>query len=168
VEANLLLDLSGYSDYANQMVLAEASKLDQTDLRRQVTPSHGSVWNLLLHMLVVESFYLHAAQGRNGESDNSSPISLPDVTLAWDLLASERRAYIASLVSGELGQATPFELGGSTLTLPRYQLLLQGITHSQHHRGELSVVMTELGYPLPTLDCIIFFVRESGQTWPYE
>jgi uncharacterized damage-inducible protein DinB len=39
--------------------------------------------------------------------------------------------------------------------------------HSTHHRGELSIVLTELGYPLPTLDIIVHFAEQSGQAWPW-
>jgi uncharacterized damage-inducible protein DinB len=45
-------------------------------------------------------------------------------------------------------------------------LMLQSLIHSVHHRGELSIVMTGLGHPLPTLDIILHFARESGQPWP--
>jgi len=51
------------------------------------------------------------------------------------------------------------------LTLPRWQMLAQSLLQSIHHRGELSIVMTQLGYPLPTLDPIIQFIKESGQVW---
>jgi uncharacterized damage-inducible protein DinB len=45
-------------------------------------------------------------------------------------------------------------------------LLAQAFVHSTHHRGELSIVLSHLGHPLPTLDIIIPFVTWSGQKWP--
>jgi uncharacterized damage-inducible protein DinB len=59
-------------------------------------------------------------------------------------------------------------MGGQTLRLPVWQLLIQGFLSSTHHRGELSIVLTQLGHPLPTLDIIIHFVEQSGQTWPWK
>lgn len=40
-------------------------------------------------------------------------------------------------------------------------------TVSFHHRGELSVVCTGLGYPLPTMDIILHFINQSGQSSPF-
>nr|MBP9041735.1 hypothetical protein [Anaerolineaceae bacterium] len=57
------------------------------------------------------------------------------------------------------------QIGAGRFTLPRWQLLAQSLIHSIHHRGELSIVMTELGYPLPTLDPILKYVNDSGQVW---
>jgi len=49
--------------------------------------------------------------------------------------------------------------------LARWQMLTQSLIHSVHHHGELSIVMTGLGYPLPTLDPILKYIRDSGQVW---
>ncbi|UCC76110.1 MAG: hypothetical protein JSW37_11425, partial [Anaerolineales bacterium] len=41
------------------------------------------------------------------------------------------------------------------------------VIHSVHHRGELSVVCTGLGYPLSTMDIILHFINQSGQSSPF-
>ncbi len=65
----------------------------------------------------------------------------------------------------ELEEEITVNLGRGEVTLPRWQFLSQSLLHSFHHRGELSIVMTQLGYPLPTLDPILKYIRDSGQPW---
>lgn len=43
---------------------------------------------------------------------------------------------------------------------------MQAFVQSTHPRGELSIVLSQLGQSLPTLDIIIPFVTDSGQVWP--
>ena len=45
-------------------------------------------------------------------------------------------------------------------------LLALYIYNSIHRRGELSIVLSGLGHPLPTLDIILHFFAQSGQEWP--
>jgi uncharacterized damage-inducible protein DinB len=67
----------------------------------------------------------------------------------------------------EIQERVKMKIGSGMVELPRCQFLAQSLLASIHHRGELSIVMTGLGYPLPTLDPIIQFVQESGQEWPF-
>jgi uncharacterized damage-inducible protein DinB len=50
--------------------------------------------------------------------------------------------------------------------LPLWLLLMQAFVHSTLHRGELSIVLSNFGHPLPTLDIIIPFIEWNGQIWP--
>jgi uncharacterized damage-inducible protein DinB len=165
---NTLLSLCKYSDYANQLLLAEANKLSKEELERQSSPSHASVWKLLCHMFYAEFFFFIAPQGREVGPERPDINSMDELNHAWRQMAAQREDYVETLSEQDIAEPVAFPMGPATLTLPRYQLMLQGLLHSHHHRGELSVVMTGLGYPLPTLDSIIYFVRESGQTWPFE
>ncbi|MFN8455860.1 MAG: hypothetical protein U0401_14540 [Anaerolineae bacterium] len=40
--------------------------------------------------------------------------------------------------------------------------------HSAQHRGELSILLSELGHPLLIDDIIVRFTEESGQSWPFK
>jgi len=81
-------------------------------------------------------------------------------------LAQEQSAFIQILADADLRREIDFQIGSQPLHLPLWQMLLQAFVHSTHHRGELSIVLSQLGHPLPTLDIILPFVEWSGQTWP--
>ncbi len=70
-------------------------------------------------------------------------------------------------MDADLDRQVQVTLRGRPFQFPMWQLLSQAFVHSTHHRGELSIVLTELGHPLPTLDIIVHFAKESGQAWPW-
>lgn len=158
-----LLTLCDYNRYANQLVWDVVNRLTVDELTRSISPSHESVQNLLMHMLTVEAVFLARCQG--------VPLDGPELpTLAavidyWSSVEEATQRFLDAQTEDDL-KGEVIALSSRSLRLPRWQLLLQAFMHSAHHRGELSVVLTELGYPLPTLDIIIHFAEQSGQPWP--
>jgi uncharacterized damage-inducible protein DinB len=164
-----LIVLHNYNSYANDLVLKTALVLDEAAFTAQSSPSHGSVQALLMHMLAVEASFVakckgEAPQGRVFEAEEQI---LAEIMDGFSEVADARGAYLDAVSDGELAEAITIQIGGKPLRLARWQLLAQSLLSSAHHRGELSIVMTGLGQPLPTLDPILQFVSESGQEWPF-
>ncbi|PKN98086.1 MAG: hypothetical protein CVU42_13375 [Chloroflexi bacterium HGW-Chloroflexi-4] len=164
-----LLVLHKYNSYANNLVLQTAAEMDETAFTGQSSPSHGSVQALLTHMLTTEFFFLARSEGKpvNPKSAPDKTLSLPEITAAFNQIADERLKYLNWVSEEKLLEIIDIPIGGQPFKLARWQLLTQSLLHSAHHRGELSIVMTGLGHPLPTLDAIIEFIHESGQNWPW-
>lgn len=158
-----LLALYAYNAYANNLVLETAAHLTDDELTRQSSPSHSSVHALLVHMLECEAFFLACCQGQSLE-DLDLP-GVPDIRRRWSSLAQEQREFITLLDENDLACEIPLPSKGGS-HLPLWQLLVQAFVHSTHHRGELSIVLSGLGHPLPTLDIILHFFAQSGQEWP--
>ena len=165
-----LLVLHRYNEYANALMLKTAAEMDEPSLNVQSSPSHGSVLGLLTHMLTTEFFFLARSEGKpvspKGAPDTT--LTLSEITTALAQVAEERGKYLNWATDERLEEVVEIPLGGHPFRLARWQLLAQSLFHSAHHRGELSIVMTGLGHPLPTLDLITQFVNESGQRWPRE
>jgi uncharacterized damage-inducible protein DinB len=159
-----LLTLCGYNVYANQLVWDIASRLSEDELTRPASPSHESVLKMLEHMLTVEAVFL--ARCQDVRIDRPDLPTLADLIRYWAEIEQATQAFIAAQTEDDLKRPV-VALSTQPLQLPIWQLLLQAFTHSTHHRGELSIVLTELGYPLPTLDIIVHFAGRSGQAWPW-
>jgi len=122
---------------------------------------------LLVHMLECEAFFLSCCQGRPFEGlDRAEMSSVTGIQRRWNSLAQEQREVIASLGENDLVREIPLPFGKGHSHLPLWQLLVQAFVHTTHHRGELSIVLSGLGHPLPTLDIILHFFEQSGQEWP--
>jgi uncharacterized damage-inducible protein DinB len=165
-----LIVLHNYNEYANTLLLKTAAQMDETAFLAQSSPSHGTVQALLTHMLTVEFFFLARSEDKpvNPKDAPDKTLSLDEISTAFHQVANERRQYLNWVSEERLLEMVELPLGGQPFKLERWQLLAQSLLHSTHHRGELSIVMTGLGHPLPTLDPIIQFVNESGQHWPWE
>ena len=162
-----LLTLSQYNAYANGLVFDTIARLPPEELQQEASPSHGSVVKLLLHMFAVELFFFTACQNGEGTAGKPArPSTLADLRPAWADLETARLSYLGSCTQADLARQHSIRLGGQMLHYTAAQMLMQSMLHSTHHRGELSIVLTRLGHPLPTLDIILQFTQQSGQVWP--
>ncbi len=162
-----LLSLYSYNAYANKLVLDTTEKLTEKEFVQDSSPSRGSVRGLLTHMLECEAFFLAQCQSRSLELDVVDLSTLVRIREYWSRLEQEQFDFIGSLSEGEILRERSVRLREQPLVFPMWELLAQAVIHSIHHRGELSIVLTELNHPLPTLDIILHFIQESGQNWTW-
>ena len=156
-----------YNVYANNLVLKTAAKMTEEELTLKVSPSHGTVQALLQHIFDCEFYF--ATRCMNIEPDpaldNLCSGPLASLCECFKALNMARENYLAKVSDFELQEDITVNLGQGEYMLPRWQFMAQSLLHSVHHRGELSIVMTGLGYPLPTLDPILKYIHDSGQVW---
>jgi uncharacterized damage-inducible protein DinB len=158
-----LTALYTYNAYANHLVLDGLAQLSEEEFTRESSPSHGSVRRLLLHTLECEAWFLALCQGRQLQDLNLP--TLANIRRYWSDLEREQQAFIALLTENDLARQVTVELRKNPRHLPVWQLLVQAFVHSTHHRAELGILLGQMGHPLPTLDIIIHFIKQSGQTW---
>jgi len=170
LDRSALLVLHQYNDHANGLVLKTAASLDEIAFCSSSSPSHNSVQELLTHMALVEFFFLSQCQGKpvSPREKPSTTLSLDEISVTFSQIANQRKYYLENVAQEKLDGSIEVSIGGKPFTLPRWQWIAQSLVHSTHHRGELSIVMTALGQPLPTLDILLQFVKDSGQEWPWE
>ncbi|MBI9043213.1 MAG: DinB family protein [Anaerolineaceae bacterium] len=153
-----------YNQYANEMVLQVINQMDQDAMVKESSPSHNTVLKLLNHMLDCENFFLSLCSGEKylaEEYDTGGRIST-----AWKGLSKQMLVYLDHISENDLMQIKEMDASGERIFhLPVWQFLTQALYHSHHHRGECSIILTQLGYPLPTMDIILFFLEKSGQKW---
>jgi uncharacterized damage-inducible protein DinB len=161
-----LLSLYDYNAYAVKLVLNTAEKLSEEEFTREFSRSHGSIRKLLQHTMATEAFFLAACQRHTFEFDRDKLDTLEEIRAYWDGLEHRMKTYIRSAHNEELQRPIDVNIRDRFYHLPVWQLLVQAFVHSTHHRGELSLLFSELGQQLPTLDPIIYFAEQSGQPWP--
>jgi uncharacterized damage-inducible protein DinB len=154
-----------YNTYANHLALDGLAQLSEGEFTREPSPSHGSIRGLVLHMLRCEAGFLAACQERPFEAPDLP--TLADIRRYWTELEREQQDYISTLSESALARDLTIELRDQPFHFPVWQLLLQAFVHSTHHRAELGILLGEIGHPLPTLDIIIHFAKQSGQSWPW-
>lgn len=161
--------LARHNAHANSILLREVSQLGTDVLQTARSPSRDSAYQLLVHLLVAEDNYLSQVRGvertlRLQGADSLEQL-LP-VATEHTLLMLE---YVSALTDDDLEREISFQFSnGSQLRFAAWQLLTQALMHSNQHRGELSVLLSELGHPLPIDDIIVRFAEESGQPWPFK
>jgi len=167
LDSTALYALHTYNVYANDLVLETAAKIGAEELTREVSPSHGSVLKLLAHIFECEYYFTLECMNTTPDQAQADrcAASLESLRECFALLNATRENYLLEVNEYELEEEIAVDLGRGEVTLPRWQFMAQSLLHSVHHRGELSIVMTGLGHPLPTFDPILMYIRDSGQVF---
>jgi uncharacterized damage-inducible protein DinB len=167
LDSTALYALHTYNVYANDLVLETAARMTAEELTHAASPSHGSVLKLLGHIFECEYYFTLECMNTTPDQAQADrcAASLESLRECFALLNATRENYLEQVNEFELGEEITVDLGRGEVTLPRWQFMAQSLLHSAHHRGELSIGMPELGYPLPTLDPILMYIRDSGQVF---
>ena len=160
-----LLVLSNYNNYANQLMLDTAAKLTEEQFTKDFEVSLGSVQKTIQHMYEGEQYFLCLYQGKPFEE--GEPPVLAELSGYWGDAGEMYLAFIAGKTDDDLRGEIDVQFGEYGFHIPLWQLLTQNLLHSMIHRGELSVFLTQHGHPLPTMDILIPFIKDSGQEWPF-
>lgn len=162
--AGLLL-LWDYNSYANALVFEVVAQLSAAEFNRASSPSHSTVHDLLFHLLEAEAYFVALCQGQPLAEYPALPTcaAMQAQSVAQ---TSAARAYIATLTEADLTREVTLMIKGRALRFTVAQAVVQICLHATHHRGELSIILTELGHPLPTMDVLLQFIQQSGQVWP--
>ncbi len=144
-----------YNDWANGEILAAAGGLTDRLLDRPIEMGLGSLRRTLLHICNGETVWLRRWRGET-ETPWPSEAELVEPRELRERLgkhAIERDAYLATLIDSDLLRDVTYrDSRGSLFTAARGDMVVQGITHSLHHRAQAVNMLRQLGAGLVELD----------------
>jgi uncharacterized damage-inducible protein DinB len=171
MDHDVLLTLYRFHVDANQTVLDTAALLTEDTFTRESSPSHGSIRNLLLHILGGDIYFPATCAGSQPDISELQALdeldSVDAIRARWNAATDSALAFLESLDDDAMQREVTITFGENTFTLAVWQVFMQQIAHAHMHRGELSILLSEAGYPLPTIDLMVHFIKASGQHWPY-
>jgi uncharacterized damage-inducible protein DinB len=159
-----LLTLYAYNAYATRKLLDTVEKLGEDQLSQEMSPSHGTIRRLLQHMMTTETFFLAVCQGHSLDFDPTRYHTLEEIRAYWDGLEHRMQRYIETAEEDELERIREFRMRDKPYALMAWQLLVQAFVHAAHHRGELSILLSQVGQPMPNIDIIQFFLEQRNQS----
>lgn len=151
-----------YNKWANSRVLQFAGPLSGEQFLKN--ERGGSVRDKLAHILFWEEIWLMRWKG-------NSPSSLPEVSEAPDLAAIRKRweehlfdvrNFFSKVSDAELQEAIAYEnFEGTEWAYPLWQMMHHTVNHSTHHRGQIILMLRQLGAEIQPVDFLVF-VDEAG------
>lgn len=155
---DLLLTYARYHHWATDRVL-ESTKPIPDEARKADTGLYfRGIHGTLNHLLLVDRLWLGRFTGSPYPvRDLAEEVDADFATLA-DSLRRETAAW-ASFVDGhsESELAKPFtytSMRGAPTTVRLGEALLHVFNHGTHHRGQISAIVTRLGFPTPETDIV--------------
>ena len=157
--------LYDYSSWANARLLAVVSQLRPEEFTRPIAGSYRSIRNTLVHILSAEWGWLERCGGpprgdRLRPEDFSSAASLSEI---WRRVEKDMRELLAGLTGADLERTVEFTIaGGQPQSLPLADLLLHAVVHAVHHRGQVALLLRELGVTPGNFDLLIYAIESPS------
>ena len=149
--------LFAYNRWANRRLLVAASLLSRDDFGRDLHASFGSVRGTLIHLLWAEGRWLQF--WRDGSFIPApDPDKFPDVAAletAWDRVEQEQQVFAADMTEERL--ASTVKVNENTYTLA--ELVQHILNHSTYHRGQVAVLLRQIGHRPPSTDYRLFLTE---------
>jgi uncharacterized damage-inducible protein DinB len=150
VTVEQLRSLAAYNRWANTRLLHVAAALSAEELGRDLRASFGSLQGTLIHILWGERGWLRFWQ-RGDFVPRPVPGDYPDfasLRSAWTHHEDAYAAWLNGLTQAELD--APRTLDADTYTLG--QLVQHVFNHSTYHRGQVTLLLRQLGHEPPSTD----------------
>jgi uncharacterized damage-inducible protein DinB len=165
-----------YDRWANNRVLEEVAALSNEQFTRDLGGSFRSVRDTLLHIIAGEWGWLAywkepsassivLADLRKRRDALFNPEAYPNVAVVqskWAEVEKEQAEFVNRVTDEALKKALPFRA-----TQVRLAHLMQHLAnHSTYHRGQVAVMMRQLGAVPPATDFHLFLVEGRRETAP--
>lgn len=161
-------DLKTFYDYnywANHKILDVIARLTPGEFTRTVAGGHGSVRNTMVHVLSTEWGWLSRCGGHTRESKlaaNDYPAVEPLIA-DWNNVESYMRDFLSELEDEDLNNNVEYiGKAGKKRSMPLGELLHHSIIHGAHHRGQVAVLLRELGYAPGSFDILFYYAENHG------
>jgi uncharacterized damage-inducible protein DinB len=161
--------LYAYNRWANARIVSAVAALSAEQRHRDLASSHRSVYGTLAHILWGEWLWLGRWQGT--APPGPSPLAcddLPALRVRWGEVEHEQLAFLAQLIDSELERRVTYENPpGVAWTYALRHMLQHVVNHSTYHRGQVVVLLRQLGASTVATDLLVFFDETvSGATVP--
>lgn len=158
-------DLERFYDYAywvNRKLFPVVSQLTDEQFVRPLAGSYGSVRNTLVHVLSAEWGWFDRCGGQPRgpalKADNyPTAQSLID---EWTAVERHMRQFLSTLGDADIDRIVEFTLPGSApQAMPIGELLHHGMNHGVHHRGQVALLLRELGFAPGNFDIVLYYAE---------
>src|SRR5215471_13225755 len=165
-----ILELYDYTEWANELVLTAAEKLNAEQLLRDVGISHRSILGTLSHMAGAEWIWLERWHGRsptgNGVWAQWTPAQCKDLPMLrekWQPVIELRRSYLTGLKDADLPVDIAFKrLNGDPGSMPLIRQMQHVVNHATLHRGQVVGMIRQLGIVPPATDLLFYWMAKQS------
>ena len=158
-----LVRLYDYGYWASARLLAAVAALTPEQFTEPVAGSYGSVRNTLVHVLSAEWGWLDRCGG-HARGERLKPDDYPTLDALvreWGRVEAYVRQFLAGLTDDDLAREVAFTFGGPTSVATVGDLMQHAALHAVHHRGQVALLLRELGHAPGNFDLLFFATERS-------
>jgi uncharacterized damage-inducible protein DinB len=159
--------LYDYNYWATRKLLGGLSSLSPEEFVKPVAGSYESIRNTLVHTVSAEWGWLDRCGGesRGKKLDPNDDPSLESVSRTWERVEGYMRDFLSKLSDADLERPITFAIpSGPEQSARLGDLLLHGIVHGAHHRGQVAMLVRLLGHSPGNFD-LVFFALDGADEY---
>ena len=156
--------LFDYNYWANRRVFDVVSRLTPDEFTRPVAGSYVSIRNTVVHVVSAEWGWLERCGGppRGPKLKPEHFPTVESVLELWSGVETNMRVFLASLSDSDLARDIEFSFGGPMQSRTLGDLLQHAAVHAVHHRGQVALLLRELGHTPGDFDFLFFAERNPA------
>jgi uncharacterized damage-inducible protein DinB len=146
-----------YTVWANHRVMRAAATLGVDDFKRDLQSSFGGVRGTLCHILGAEWIWLERWKGVSpsrviDEGEFADIVALRD---RWTVIEEHRESWFDGLRPEALAETIHYRnVAGAEFDQPLWQLVQHVTNHSTYHRGQVMMMLRQLGAKTVSTDLV--------------
>jgi len=157
--------LYDYGYWANKRVFEALLRLGSGQFTKSMPSGHGSIRNTLVHVLSAEAGWLDRSGGPK-RGPRLNPDDYPTVESlieSWNRVEVQVREFLNTLNDQDLVRSVEYlNDRGEKRAMPLGELLQHAANHGAHHRGQVAMMLRELGHEPGYFDMLIYFAEKRG------
>jgi len=161
-----LQTLYDYSYWANAKLFERLSTLTSEEFVRPVAGSYESLRNTLVHMMSAEGGWLERCGGpKRGVMLKPADFpTLASITSYWAEQEQKLRTFLAGLTDADLSRRIEFTVPQISFShvMALGEMLHHAAVHSIHHRGQVTLLLRELGHVPGNVDILFHYAEKSA------
>ena len=156
------LDYAHYNIWANHRLIKNLSAQDDTLLTQEMIGSFPTIRATLLHIWFAEMGWLSRLQGKGWDTTkiNNFTGSNSELFEAWQETSEAFKKFVAT---EDLEKEIQFDKGAETFSIPAREIVQTVFNHGSFHRGQVVMMMRQLGITEIAQTDYIEWVREKAR-----
>ena len=162
---NDLETLYDYAYWANKKLFPVILQLTPDEFTKSVAGSYGSIRNTLVHVLSAEWGWLSRCGGKERPA-RLNPADYPtaeSLIEMWTKVEGYMREFLSKLRDEDLARDAVYaNEKGEKRAMPFGELMQHGANHGVHHRGQVMLMIRELGHKPVDVDILFYYAEKRG------
>lgn len=156
------LDFSQYNIWANNRLIQDLSALEDGLLIHEFVGSFPTIRATILHIWFAETGWLSRLNGKAWEASKVTGFvgSNKELFSEWQKTSQEFKEFVYTV---ELEKKIVFQHKGEEFSIPSREIIQTVCNHGSYHRGQVVMVLRQLGITEITQTDYIEWVREKAR-----
>jgi uncharacterized damage-inducible protein DinB len=156
--------LYDYNSWANHRVLDACAPLTAEQFSRDLKSSFPSVRATLEHIMWAEWLWLERWKGHSHAGQLGGEFAnLAAIRARWNSIEADLQGFVRGLRAADIDRAVEYRnTKGQAFTNPMHQMLRHLVNHGTYHRGQITMMLRQLGAAPVATDLIAFYRERAG------